>query len=253
MIDRGLLLTMVLMAAAVGAADRRIRRMRTGIEPILALASTPVLVGLAVGRLAAVILDDPATLRRPFDLLLIRGGVEFWPGVAAGLAACWLSARRDTGRPFGRLAELAPFGLWAYATYEAACLLRDGCFGPPSAVGLRPGGTGEPQVPVGVLVGLAVAVLGAVLWRRRAIGSAATQVVIAVTGLAAIRAAAGFLLPNVAAGLTRPHRESLVVAALGLVALAVLPFLPSRPEIRPYEVPPARDATGDAPPAVAQD
>jgi len=214
-IDRGLLATMALIACAVALMDRRLRRRGAEREPILAMASTPLLVGLLVGRLASVIQDDPATLRRPLDLLLIRGGVEFWPGLAAVVAAIWVTARRNSTGPAAGLAELAPFALWAYAIYEATCLVRDGCFGPMSSAGLRPGGIGRPQVPIGVLVGLSAATLGAAVWRwsrrlgpKRAIG-------LSVVGIAGIRSIAGFMLPKVTVGLTRPHRESLAVLALG--------------------------------------
>jgi len=221
-IDRGLLATMALIAGAVALLDRRLRRSGEEREPILALASTPVLVGLLVGRLASVIQDDPATLRRPFDLLLIRGGVEFWPGLAAVVVAAWVATRRNSTSPGARLAELAPFALWAYAVYEATCLVRDGCFGPMSSVGLRPGGIGRPQVPIGVLVGLSAATLGAAVWRwsprlgpKKAIG-------LSVVGIAGIRSIAGFMLPKVTVGLTRPHRESLAVLTVGVVGIVAL-------------------------------
>lgn len=160
MIDRGLLATVLVMVAIVAALDRWLRRRVSPAEPILALASAPMLVGLAVGRLAAVVQDDPATLRRPFDLLLIRGGVEFWPGVAAAAAVVWVAARREKLSALGLLAELAPFALWAYAAYEASCLLREGCFGPSSPIGLQPGGQGDAEIPVGLLVGVCAGVLG---------------------------------------------------------------------------------------------
>ncbi len=222
MIDRGLLATMALIAVVVAGLDRALRRRSTHAEPIMSLASTPMLVGLAVGRLAAVFQDDPGTLRRPFDLLLIRGGMEFWPGAAAALAAAWVTSRRGPSRPAERLIELAPFALWAYAVYEAACVLRDGCFGPFAAVGLRPGGSGERQLPVGILVGLVAAALGAAVWRWSGRLGWSGVMVLSVGGLAAIRIAAGFLLPKVTAGLTRPHVESIAVLVITLVGSVVL-------------------------------
>lgn len=221
MIDRGLLGTMGLIVAAVAILDRLLRGRSTGKEPILGLASTPLLVGIAVGRLVAVALDDPDTLRRPFDLLLIRGGVEFWPGLAAAAAAVWVSAMREKRPPEQRLALLAPYALWAYGTYEAACLLRDGCFGPPMAAGLRPGGIGAPQLPVGVLVGLSAAALGAAVWRIPGLRPYRV-VAVSVIGMAAIRVAAGFLLPKVTSGPTRAHWESMVVLAIALLGGAGL-------------------------------
>lgn len=217
MIDRGLLATMAVIFAVVAILDRVLRGRSTENERILALASTPLLVGIAAGRLAAVALDDPDTLRRPFDLLLIRGGMELWPALAAAAAAVWVTTRRGLTSPVQRLALLAPFALWAYATYEAACLLRDGCFGPRLSAGLRPGGIGEPQLPVGLLVGLSAAALGIAIWRGSTRWGPTGAVGVALAGLASIRAAAGFLLPKVTAGLTRPHRESIAVFVTSLL------------------------------------
>ena len=220
MIDRALLATIVLMVAVVAGADRALRRSRPSAERVLAMASMPVAAGLAAGRLAAVLLDDPGTLRRPFDLLLIRGGMELWPGVAAGAAVAWVAARRDGVSGKGRLAELAPFGLWAYAAYEALCLVREDCFGPLWHLGPRPGGVGGGQFPVGVALGVAVAASGIVVWRSSRRVSHASLVVASLWAIAAARSLAAFALPDLASGLTRPHIESLVVASGAAVWLA---------------------------------
>ena len=217
MIDRGLLVTMVLAAAIVALFDRRLRRRSGTVEPVLSLGSTPLMVGLAAARLAAVALDDPNTLRRPFDLLLIRGGMEFWAGILGAAAAVWVGARRNRTSALARTAEVAPFALLAYAIYEAACLVRDGCFGPASPMGLRPGGLGQRQVPVGLLVGLAAAGLSVAAWRLSRRARPFAVVALSLAGLAAIRSAAGYASPRVSAGLTRPHRESLVALALSVL------------------------------------
>jgi len=219
-IDRGLLATIFLMAALVAGADRALRRGRPSAERVLAMASLPVAAGLAAGRLAAVLLDDPATLRRPFDLLLIRGGMELWPGVAVGAAVAWVAARRDGVSGAGRLAELAPFGLWAYAAYEALCLVREDCFGPLWHLGPRPGGVGGGQFPVGVALGVAVAASGVVVWRASRRAEPASLVAASLWAMAAARSLAAFALPDLASGLTRPHVESLVVASGTTVWLA---------------------------------
>lgn len=244
MIDRGLLASMALIVAIVALLDRGIRRRAHDGETILNLAATPLLVGLLTGRLVAVLQDDPATLSRPLDLLLIRGGVDFWPGVAAAAGVVALGARRREVAPAAAIALVA-FGLWAYAIYEAACVLRDGCFGPPSPVGLRPGGVGDRQVPVGLLMGLVVAGLGVLVWRHRDRLGLAGVLAVSVTGLAAVRAAAGFALPKVSAGLTRAHRQSLVVLAGALLAsLAVLAMARARRVRRASEAQDSATADG---------
>ncbi len=211
MIDRGLLATVAIIVGVITLLDRRLRRRGEAKEPILAMASGPLMAGLAAARLAAVALDDPATLSRPFDLLLIRGGMEYWAGIAGAAAMVWFACRREQTSAWQRLADLAPFALWAYAAFEATCVVRDGCFGPSSPVGLRPGGLGEPQLPTGLLVGMAVAGVATVLWRELPRLSATVVVAAGVVAVAGARSVSGFALPKVTAGLTRPHRESLAV------------------------------------------
>ncbi|MFP5318848.1 MAG: hypothetical protein ACLGI2_11235 [Acidimicrobiia bacterium] len=220
MIDRGLLATILLIAAVVAGSDRALRRGRPPAERILAMAAVPLAAGLAVGRTVAVLLDDPSTLRRPLDLVLIRGGMELWPGVAAGAAATWATARREGARGAARLAELAPFGLWAYATYEAMCLVREECFGPMWHLGPVPGGVGSGQFPVAVALGVAVALSGVVAWRVSPRMSPVSLVAASLWAMATARALAAFALPDLASGLTRPHVESLAVASGATLWLA---------------------------------
>jgi len=221
-IDKGLLATLAVAATVVSLLDRFLRRRGAAKDPVSALASTPLIVGIVAARLTAVVLDDPATLARPFDLLLIRGGMEFWAGIAGALAVIWWTARKQSFTAVDRIAEIAPFALFAYAVYEAACILRDGCFGPASTAGLRPGGLGQRQVPVGILVGVAAASLASLAWRWSRRRSPAVVTALALTGLAAIRSIAGFALPKLAEGLTRVHVESLVALAVGILgSLAV--------------------------------
>jgi hypothetical protein len=224
-IDRGLLATMVLTATVVAILDRLLRRRAGDGDSVLAMASTPLMVGLGVGRLVAVALDDPHALGRPLDLLLIRGGVEFWPGLVAACAWVLISTRGGYASAVQRLSLLAPFALWGYAAYEATCLLREGCFGPRVSAGLRPGGIGEPQLPVGAVLALWAVAVGFAVWRWSTELRPSGVVVVAVAGLAVGRAVAGFYLPRVSVGLTRAHRESIVVAAAfflyGLVVLVL--------------------------------
>lgn len=179
------------------------------------------LIGLVVGRVAAVALDDPGALTKLNDLLIIRSGVEFWPGVAAGLAWLLIRVRRKHIRPWNQLAALAPGGLVAWAVYEATCVVRGGCPGPVSAVGLHPDGLTRGVFPIGLAVGAvagACAVLLGVAQRR---GLSSRRVVIAaITAVAAIRSVASLWLPHIGSGFTRQHRTSLVVAIAGFGALS---------------------------------
>ncbi|MEQ9162311.1 MAG: hypothetical protein RLN74_06360, partial [Ilumatobacter fluminis] len=130
MIDVGLLLTMI-VAVGVPSLVARWWPLTTFGEPVgfLDVAIWPAMVGLGVGRLVAVALDGPSSLGSLSDLLIIRSGVEFWPGVAAAMLAAAWSAHRSGVASFDRLADLVPLALIGYAGYEATCLVRDGCYG----------------------------------------------------------------------------------------------------------------------------
>lgn len=81
MLDRGLLLSVAAVLMVLGVVGRT----RRGDEPALAeVALWPAVVGMVVGRLVALSLDDPASLRTMRNLLVVRGGVEL--GRASPLA-----------------------------------------------------------------------------------------------------------------------------------------------------------------------
>lgn len=222
MIDVRLGATALLLVAAAALAARVWPPRTTLPKELLDLAAGPVIAGLVVGRLVAMAIDDPSGMSRPGDLLIIRGGMEFWPGLAAGAAWATVAARRADVAWLERLADLAPYGLVAVGVYEATCLIRDGCFGPAVRAGLRPPGTAAPQLPVGVLVG-AVLFAFAIACRRVGTSRASLAILVAIGGLSATRAASGFVLPAVGDIPTRPHAESLVVlAATVVVAVARL-------------------------------
>lgn len=222
MIDIGLLASMVVVIV-VPAVFVRAWPESAVATGLIDVASGALLIGIAVGRLVAVAIDDPGSLTSISDLLIIRSGVEFWPGVIAGIGWIAIGARRDDVSPAARLAAITAPALVAWACYEATCLLRDGCPGPLSSIGLRPDGLAKRMFPVSL--GVAATAVGAAAlvrrWHRR--GMPDLQV-IAVTAIAfaAIRSLASIWLPHIGDGLTRQHRTSIavaVIASIGLVAL----------------------------------
>lgn len=227
MMDYGLLVSIAL-AIAVPAALARWQ----GIQGFPAgsrltdLAIGPLAVGLVGGRLVTLVLDDPQALGRVSDMMVIRSGVEFWPGVilVAGVIA-W-SSRTAWVNPTDRLSGLAPYALVGYGVYEGMCLFRDGCFGPSSGIGLRPHGMDTTTVPVGLLMGIALvagAALLSFLLRRRT--SAVVVVLAATLIVATVRSVASFWLPKVGDALTRQHKLSIAVAGVAAVGLACRPML----------------------------
>ncbi|MDW3178649.1 MAG: hypothetical protein R8J94_14760 [Acidimicrobiia bacterium] len=183
----------------------------------------PAFAGLAVGRLTTLALDDPNSIGSLSDMLIIRSGVEFWPGVAAA-AVVVLWAERRAGLPhLSHPAALVPLAMVGYAAYEAACIFRDGCFGPDSEIGLQPPGVSSRMFPMGWLMAAAL-IVAAVAVRALASRVRSRSVVVAAAtfAVAGVRAIASIWLPHVGDGLTRQHVTSIVIAATAGVVLTVV-------------------------------
>lgn len=225
MIDFGLVVSLIV---AIGVPALLAARWTSGGESSTFLddVTAPLLVGVAVGRLVTLALDDPSSIGSLSDMLVIRSGVEFWPGVAAAVAVVAWQARR-AGRPLAaRLAALAPLALVGYALYEAACVFRDGCLGPVAAVGLRPPGLRTTMLPIGWFMAAAT-VAGAVLvQRRRDRVRPLVSVAAAAVVVASVRSVGSVWLPHVGEGITRQHRTSIALLALATVASVGLAWSP---------------------------
>lgn len=222
MADRGLLLSGIVIVALLYAAARWLPAGRFERSEVLDHLVVPVVAGVLAGRAVAAALDDPASLRSLRAFLVIRGGVELWPGVAAAAVVLAVGLRRrGEAEPIVEgVAALAPFLLVAYAGYEATCVLRNGCYGPASPVGLVPDGLQTRQFPVGLVV---AAVVAALAWRLATWSTiAGVKLVVAVGGVAAARAVASIWLPRLGDGLTRPHRESIAIAVVASGTALVL-------------------------------
>lgn len=222
MLDLGLLVTGLMIWVGLLAAARWAPVAHYERNEVLDVLYGPVVAAVLVARLTAAALDDPASLGSIRALLVVRGGVEFWAGTPVLLALLWRAARRRHGRNWPvALVELAPFVLWAYAIYEATCVVRDGCYGPPSAVGFVPEGLSERHFPIGLAVGAAVALIGITI-RHLWATPPGEKLLLTIGGVATIRAVASVWLPRLGDGLTRQHTQSIVVAALALVSVGCL-------------------------------
>jgi len=219
MLDRGLLLS----AGAVLVAVWMFGRTRRSDEPALSdLAFWPALIGLVVGRLVALGLDDPAGLRSMRNLLLLRGGVELWPGVAAGTLAALVVLRRRHRSLADAASLLVPSAVAAWAAYDLACLVRDGCPGPASPLGLRPSGLHTTQLPVGVVAGL-LGLAAAVTLRRHPTKHSTSWLVLgALLIVSTLRSIESIWLPSFSTRLTRQWATSIAVATGSCIAAAVI-------------------------------
>lgn len=222
MIDVGLLATIVIVLI-VPSVFVRPWPSSAAASGVIDVSIGALFFGLAVGRLTAVALDDPGSLTSLSDLMIIRSGVEFWPGVAAGLAWLAFGARRDGIAPLRRVAAITAPALVAWACYEATCVLRDGCPAPLSTVGLRPDGLVERMFPIGLVVAAsagAAAMVGR-RWHRR--GMPDIEVIVtALFSIAVVRSVASIWLPHIGNGLTRQHRTSIAVGIIAVIALVAI-------------------------------
>ena len=218
MIDVGLIIS-VLVAGAAAEALALFRAPSTTSDGPVGAGLWAVIAGVIVGRLTSMALDDPGSLIGGGDLATSRGGVEFWPGLAAAIAVVALGARRHHTPVAARIADLAPYGLLAVAGYQATCVVREGCFGPESAFGLTPPGISRPLFPVELAGAVALAGFAVVLVRTARWGHPWVTAALALWALAFQRSVISFWLPVVGPGLSRAHRESIGVAVVGSVVL----------------------------------
>jgi prolipoprotein diacylglyceryltransferase len=114
-IDQGLLWSMAVMAVAVWLTLATAPPRTTNRRNLLDSAIGPALLGLLVGRVVAMLLEDPRSLAPPADILVLRGGVELWPAVSVGVIAGFVATRRDRRNGWAALADAAPSCLVGYA------------------------------------------------------------------------------------------------------------------------------------------
>lgn len=209
----------LLGAAAVAMAAMwiwtRLDRALAGTPDPFGTLLSATIVGLAVGRVAAMV----ATGTNPisFDVLLVRGGVST-VGASVG-AAGWLiwSIRGDRVRAD----LLAPAALAGLAGWHAGCLARGACLGAATDLPWGWGLTGSPvdRHPV-ELYGAALFLAGA--WAMKTLQSRNTP--------AGTTAAAAIGVAGLARLATEPLRLTLgqlswfygAAVAVGVAAVAVL-------------------------------
>ncbi len=122
------------------------------------------MVGLAVGRLAAMIGQGTNPLGHLGDIILVRGGVDTVAAAAAAIGALGWFARSDL---WALLDAAAPSALAGLAGWHAGCLVRGTCLGTRSSVpwALEQDAAGIGRHPVEIYAAVAlVAAVVALLW-----------------------------------------------------------------------------------------
>jgi len=192
---------------------------------------TATIVGLFVGRLAAMIGSGVNPLTSPMDILIVRGGVATGPAALAALATVAFVARDELIQVADAVAvaSLAALGGW-----QLGCLPREACLGTPTDLpwAMTQPGSSVGRHPVELYAAaiylVAAAVLAVVRKRRLAPGlAAATALIVAAAG----RLVTEPLRPSLGGGPIWWYTAGIV---LGLGAVwAVHRQTVSRPPVRP--------------------
>lgn len=162
---------------------------------------TAAVVGVFVGRLAAMISDGVNPATSPADILIVRAGVATgWASVAAIATVGWLG-RRELWPVFDGLAAASLAGL---AGWHAGCVARASCLGSQTDLPWAVHQTGSPvgRHPVELYAALlfAAAAVGIAMWRERGRPPSGAPAAVALMAAGIIRLATEPLRPSLSAG-----------------------------------------------------
>ena len=173
-------------------------------------------VGLAIGRLAAMISAGTNPLGHAVDILIIRGGVDTVSATVAALVVFGLLSRRDL---LASADAVAPGALAGLAGWHGGCFTRGACLGTPSdlpwAVG-GPAGVARHPVEIYAAILLIAACVILIVVRRRPPNGATAA--LAFTTAAAIRLGTEPMRLTIGGGLTWWY---LAGAGFGLAAVVM--------------------------------
>ena len=130
---------------------------------------TAAVVGVFIGRLAAMLGDGVNPLGNPAEILIVRAGVATgWAALAALATVAWLGRRELWPVMDG----LAPAALAAMGGWHAGCLARESCLGTttdlPWGVAQSVGGPGRHPVEIYAAALFVVAAVVIALWKAKA-------------------------------------------------------------------------------------
>jgi prolipoprotein diacylglyceryltransferase len=199
------------------------------------VALTAIIVGVFVGRIAAMLGDGVNPLTHPADLIIIRGGVAIGPAVVAALATVAWLGRDELWAVMDGLAAAALAGL---SGWHLGCVVRDACLGTPSDLpwAIAQEGSTVTRHPVEIYAALALFLAAGlvVLWRVRSRPRPGVAAAVALAVASLVRLATEPLRPTLAGG---PIVWYILGTLVGLIAAVWLRTLPTPSEI-PASAPP---------------
>jgi prolipoprotein diacylglyceryltransferase len=162
------LLAAALLGVAMALAVLRLERVRgvTDRRDLVDLVIGAAVVGLAVGRVAAMILQGTNPLTHPLDLFFIRGGVDTGFASLGSLVFLSWTTRHDF---WPTLDMVAPAALSGLAGWHAGCMFRSSCAGTVSTLpwALHDGAFARHPVELYAALLLLGGAAVLVVWRRR--------------------------------------------------------------------------------------
>lgn len=214
----------LLFAAGTGiGAAWAINRLRRSHYPEWLHRPTDLLVGVAavgmiVGRLASMVAAGVNPVTHPFDILLVRGGVDTAIASIGSLGALAWTSRDHLPMTFDLLAPAVVAGL---AGWHAGCLWRGTCLGTATDLpwGMAVEGSSVLRHPVELYTAAAMIVAAVTISRLPARPLLATG-----AGLTAVAAARLFTEPLRLTVVGGPVAVYLAGTAIGIVLMAVSIF-----------------------------
>ncbi len=191
------------------------------------IALSAVVVGVFVGRLAAMLTDGVNPITNPGDILIIRGGVATGPAATAALAtAAWIG-RTELWPVLDGLAAAALAGL---SGWHAGCTVRGACLGTASELPWAFAQTGSDVTrhPVEIYAALLLAAgaVAAAIWRAKGRPPVATPAGAALALAGAVRLVTEPLRPSLGNGPVWWYAAAIVVG-LAVIALSLRSFQPA--------------------------
>jgi prolipoprotein diacylglyceryltransferase len=177
------LLAAALLGIALAFLTLRIERARgvTERRDLVDVVIGSSIVGLAVGRVAAMILQGTNPLAHPLDLFFVRGGVDTGFASLGALAFLAWTARHD----FWQTVDLiAPAALAGLAGWHAGCVFRGSCVGTVTTLpwGIHDGTVSRHPVEIYAALLLIVGAVVLIVWRRRLAGGVAASLALTIAG-----------------------------------------------------------------------
>jgi prolipoprotein diacylglyceryltransferase len=175
-----------LLAAAVASlAAAWVVLRATESSPLFDTLLTAAVVGMLAGRIGAMIIAGTNPLTRPFDILIVRGGVDTMVASAGALVLFGWVARHAL---WATADAVAPAVIAALSVWHAGCLAGGTCLGTPSDLpwAWAASGGGVPRHPTEFYAALGLALATAILLlvrRRLPVGAGAAGALVAISAV----------------------------------------------------------------------